>query len=377
MKKTKTTTQLEIDMPHNPNKLFVAFEMGNEKWVLCFCNGKRLRHRQVDAGAQSAVLKEIGLAKEKFGFEKDCEVHSCYEAGRDGFWPHRFLEQQGVKNRVFDPASIEVDRRHRRKKTDRVDAEKLVRLLMRIVLCGEKKVCAEVRIPTLEQEAVMRVHRERERLVKERTAHRGRLRSLLCLHGIKLKSVDRLVPGALRDWQGQTLPAEMVQELEREVQRLQQIQEQVEAVEKEQRQRLKEPQAKETQKAAQLMVFKGVGLQCGWLLAHEFFWRQFNNRREVGACAGLTGSPYDSGESERELGIGKAGNRRVRTLCIEMAWNWLRFQPQSQLSQWFLKKFAQSKRSKRVGIVALARKLLVALWKYLHFGLVPEGALLK
>jgi len=364
-------------MPYNENKLFLALELGKNKWVLCFSDGKRLRHKTIVGGARNELLKEIELAKKKLGFQPDCQVYSCYEAGRDGFWPHRFLEEHGVKNLVFDPASIEVDRRSRRKKTDRVDAEKLVRLLMRIVLCGEKKVCAVVRVPTAEQEALMRVHRERERLVKEKTGHRSRIRSILCLHGIQIRSVDSLAPRRLRGWRKQPLPQEVVEELERELERLSLVEKQLRTVERSQRQRLQEPSTEQAQKAVKLMQFTGLGLQSSWLLSYEFFWRDFKNRKQVGSCAGLTGSPYDSGTMERELGISKAGNRRVRTLCIEMAWNWLRFQPQSQLSQWFVENFGQSQRSRRRGIVAVARKLLVALWKYLHLGLVPEGALFR
>jgi len=373
----KKTTPLDTNMPLNTNKLFVAFELSKSKWNLCFSDGKKLRERSVLAGQGQLVLKEIQLAKEKFGLAADSQVHSCYEAGRDGFWIHRFLEREGIKNRVFDPASIEVNRRRHRQKTDRIDAEKLVRLLMRIELCGEKKVCSEARVPTYEQEAAMRLHRERERLVKESTGHRGRIRSLCTLHGIKIGSVDRLTPATLVDWQSKSLPPALISELERELQRLKLVREQLRALEAEQRRGLEEAQAQATKKAAKLEAFRGLGLQSSWVLAHEFFWRDFKNRKQVGSCAGLTGCPYDSGQSQREQGISKAGNRRVRTLSIEMAWNWLRFQPQSQLSQWFKENFCQSKRSRRVGIVALARKLLVALWKYLEFDLVPEGALFK
>jgi transposase len=197
------------------------------------------------------------------------------------------------------------------------------------------------------------------------------------LHGINLGSVDRLAPATLVDWQSKPLPQALVSELERELQRLQQVKEQLRQIEGEQRQGLEDTQTQASKKAARLKVFRGLGLQSSWVLAHEFFWRDFKNRKQVGSCAGLTGCPYDSGQSQREQGISKAGNRRVRTLSIEMAWNWLRFQPQSQLSQWFAKNFGQSKRSRRVGIVALARKLLVALWKYLESDLIPEGALLK
>ena len=377
MKNKNTIIQI-ANMPQQEEKLLVGIELSKSKWVLCFSEGKHLRHRTLAAGRQAGLLREVQLAKEKLGLAQDCEVHSCYEAGRDGFWVHRFLDQHGIQNRVLDASSIEVNRRSRPKKTDRVDAEKLVKLLVRMVLCGESGVCAQVRVPTPEQEGAMRVDRERGRLVKERSAHRNRIRSLLTLHGIPAKSVERIVPSKLVDWQGQSLAAELVAELERELQRLAQVQEQIKQLEKQQAQQLRSPQTEATVKGAKLQGFYGIGLQSSWLLSHEFFWRDFQNRRQVGSCAGLTGSPHDSGESRREQGISKAGNWRVRALSVELAWNWLRFQPQSQLSRWFLEHYGKAKaRRRRMGIVALARKLLVALWKYLTFDLVPEGARLK
>lgn len=356
----------------------IGLELSNTKWVMCFSEGQRLRRKSVEARDQKAVKEQIVQAKKKLGLSESCEVYSCYEAGREGFWVHRFLEKIGVSNRVLDPASIEVNRRARRKKTDRIDAEKLVRLLMRIELCGEKQVCAEVRVPSWEQEAAMRVHRARERLVKESTGHRARIKSILLLHGVVVREVERIKFGALVDWEGKKLPESVVVELEGEQRRLELVQKQKEQLEREQEQRIKAGQEVGAKRACKLKFLRGVGLQSSWLLSYEFFWRDFHNRKEVGASAGLSGSPYASGQSEHEQGISKAGNRRVRTACIELAWCWLRFQPQSSLSQWYEKQYGWgTKRNRRVGIVALARKLLVALWKYLYQGLVPENAVLK
>jgi len=377
MKKKKPIIHVG-DLPQQEKRLLVGIELSKSKWVLCLSEGTQVRQRSVKAGDRAGLLREFALAKEKFGLRAGCEVHSCYEAGRDGFWVHRFLVQEGIRNRVLDPSSIEVNRRQRVKKTDRVDAEKLVRLLLRMVLCGERKVCAEVRVPSPEQEAALRVDRERERLVRERTAHRSRMRALLTLQGIQVKKVEALVPGALVDWQGQRLAAELVAELEREGQRLDQVQAQIKVLEKQQAERLQDPQTEATRKAAKLQGLYAVGLQSSWLLSHEFFRRDFRNRRQVGASAGLTGSPHDSGESRREQGISKAGNWRVRALSIELAWNWLRFQSQSELSRWYFQHYGTANtRRRRIGIVALARKLLVALWKYLEFDLVPAGAQFK
>lgn len=378
MRVMKTNKLPTTDMPQQNNSLFLALELSKSQWTLCFGDGQHMRRRTISGGDCAALLREIQSSSQKFGLAADAPVYSCYEAGRDGFWLHRFLLKHQVQNRVFDSASIEVNRRQKHKKTDRVDAEKLLRLLLRIVLFGETRVCAIVRVPSVEQEAALRVGRERERLVKERTAHRARIRSLLQLHGIQIKSLARLNVQVLVDRQGQPLPRAWGIELEREQQRLNLVNDQVRQLEAQQHQQIKQSATPATCKAAKLMRLRAVGPQSGWLLSHEFFWRDFNNRREVGACAGLAGSPYDSGQSQREQGISKAGNRRVRTLCIELAWSWVRYQPQSQLTQWFWQRFGKgTARQRRVGIVALARKLLVALWKYLDQDLMPEAAQLK
>lgn len=374
----KTNKLPPTNMPQHVNSLFLALELGKKQWVLCLATGKRSRRRTLPGGDCAALLREIQSTRQKFGLPADAPVYSCYEAGRDGFWLHRFLAEHQVHNRVFDSASIEVNRRQKHQKTDRIDAQKLLGLLRRIVLFDETKVCAVVRVPSAQQEAALRVDRERERLVKERTAHRARIRSLLQLQGVRIKSFCGLKVALLVDPQGQRLPAPLVNELEREQQRLNLVNQQIGQLEAHQHQQIKQAATPATRQAAKLMRLRAVGPQSSWLLSHEFFWRNFHNRKEVGACAGLVGSPYDSGQSRREQGISKAGNRRVRTLCIELAWNWVRYQPQSQLTQWFWQRFAKGNaRQRRVGIVALARKLLVALWKYLDQDLMPEKAQLK
>jgi transposase len=302
-------------------------------------------------------------------------VHSCYEAGRDGFWLHRWLIDQGVDNIVVDSASIEVNRRARRAKTDRLDGDKLLAMLLRYA-AGERRVWSVVRVPTPEQEDARRVHRELGRLVQERTAHISRIRALLVLHNLRVKYVG----GRLwqRWWTGHAreLPPRVRAEIERESKRLSLVQEQICTIEAEQRQAVganTEPQV------AGLAQLRGIGVGSGWVLAKELFgWRHFRNRREVAGCLGLAPSPYASGESQTEQGISKAGNRRVRNLMVELAWSWLRYQPQSELSQWFNRRFAGGgKRMRRIGIVALARRLAIALWRYLQDGLIPQGAQLK
>jgi transposase len=302
-------------------------------------------------------------------------VHSCYEAGRDGFWLHRWLIEQGIDNIVVDSSSIEVNRRARRAKTDRLDGDKLLAMLLRYA-GGERRVWSVVRVPTAEQEDARRAHRELGRLGQECTAHINRIRGLLVTHNLRVKYVG----GRLwqRWWTGhaQQLAPRVRAEIERESERLSLVRKQMRAIEAEQRQALaagSEPQV------AHLVRLRAIGISSGWVLVKELFgWRGFRNRREVAGCLGLAPSPYASGESETEQGISKAGNRRARTLMVELAWCWLRYQPESELSQWFTRRFAGGgKRMRRIGIVALARRLAIALWRYLEEGLIPQGAQLK
>lgn len=306
-------------------------------------------------------------------------MRSCYEAGRDGFHLHRFLESQGVKNLVVDSSSIEVNRRARRAKTDRVDGMKLLELVLGYWREGEKKLRV-VRVPSVQEEDQRRLHRERDRLGKECTGHRNRMLGLLMLHGVRVKRVGGRGWGEWLEALG--LPGELKAELKRESERLALAQVQLKALEKTREKRLSAAQPQREQvleQVRQLMKLCALGVNSAWVLVMEFFgWRRFKNRRELGGLSGLAPTPYSSGSMEREQGISKAGNRRVRAMLIELAWMWLRHQPGSALSQWFAKRFGVGgSRTRRIGIVALARKLLVALWRYLEHGELPAGARLK
>lgn len=366
-------------------RLYMAFELGSKEWKLAFGveAGQKPRRREVPAGDLPGLLLEIVRAKERFGLAQSCEVMSCYEAGREGFWLHRFLTLEGVCNQVVDSSSIEVNRRARRAKTDRVDLEKLLSLLYRYGQ-GETKVFGVAHAPTPEQEDARHGCRELESLKQERTVHTNRIKSLLVSVGAQgkvgpgkklLQQLDRL-----KQWSGEVLLPGLRERLRRECERLALLESQIEEVERARRQAEADSRDASTQKVRRLKELKGIGDNSAWLFVVEFFgWRQFRNRREVGCLAGLTPMPYQSGESvNREQGISKAGNRRVRTMAIEIAWGWLRFQPQSRLSLWFQERYgAGNRRSRRIGIVALARKLLIALWCYLDRGIIPDGAALK
>jgi transposase len=372
------TTRVTKQYSAAERRLYMALELSASKWLVLFsAGGVRTRRVSVEAGDLARMQREIAVAKAKFGLEANAAVCSCYEAGRDGFWIHRWLLSIGVDNRVIDSASIEVTQRSKRVKTDRVDVQKLLKLLVRVIN-GEPDAWHELRVPSVQHEDQRRLHRERERLHKERTALGNRIGSLLATQGL------RLAPGRefehrlqqLRCWDGQPLPAHLVAEIVRMWRRCQLLDEQLHAVQRE-RQQLMTSQTADAP-MQQLMRLRSLGLQTSWLLGAEVFaWREIANRRQLGALAGLTPTPYASGGSEREQGI-TGGNRRVRTCMVELAWMWLRLQPGSELAQWFQRRFAiGGKRSRRIGIVALARKLLVALWRFLRDGLIPAGATLK
>lgn len=360
--------------------MFVAMELSKKNWKLAFGEGSVHRIRNVDAGDQAALLHEVTVSREKLGLSADGPVVFCYEAGRDGFWIDRMLKKHGFENYVMDPASIEVPRRARQRKTDRLDAKKLLKLLVRYELWDEKDAFASVKIPSEAEESAMRLHRERERLVNERRQHRARMKSLLALHGTQVGNPARVQIESLRDWKQEALPFSLATELECEQQRLQLVEEQIKRIEQAQKAALDEPQTPAHHKAHKLQQLRGIGLQSSWTLSHECFgWRTFANRKKIGSFAGLTGTPFDSGETLREQGISKAGSGRVRTTMIELAWGWVRWQPDSALTHWFIDRYvrAGSKRSRRKGIVALARKLLIALWKYVEYDEMPQGAILS
>lgn len=360
--------------------LHMALELGASEWKLGFGveAGRKASQRTVAAGDLNGLKQEIARAKHRLGVPESARVVSCYEAGRDGFWLHRFLLSEGVENVVMDSSSIEVNRRHRRAKTDGVDVEKLLSLLIRFER-GEKKVFGVAHAPTPEQEDERHLARELESLKQERTAHTNRIKGLLASVGARGVKVGK---GFLQQldqatqWNGERLLSSLRERLRREGERLALLESQIAAVERFRQKATVEA----TEKVQRLQKLKGIGDSSGWLFVVEFFgWRQFRNRREVAGLAGLSPMPYQSGDTvNHEQGISKAGNRRIRVMAIEIAWGWLRFQPQSRLSLWFRERYGPgSRRSRRVGIVALARKLLIALWRYLDYGVIPDGAELK
>jgi len=359
----------------------MALELSNKKWKLGFSNGEKNRLTTIAAGDWIDLHKQMDLAKQKLRLPEDCRIVSCYEAGRDGFWIHRGLEAEGIENHVVDSSSIEVNRRKRRAKTDKVDVKALLRLLQRY-WHGDRETMSVVRVPTIEEEDQRRLHRERTRLIKERGGHSARIKSLLVAHGIRLEIRSDFLQQLESSRGGSTdyeLGADLKAEIRREYERYRMVHLQIKALEGEQQLRAGEEETGAMQQVNQLLKLKGVGWQSSWILVMEFFsWRDFRNQRQLGACAGLTPTPYASGDSEREQGISKAGNRQVRSLMIELSWLWLRYQPNSTLTQWFQQRFAGGgKRMRRIGIVAMARKLLIALWRYVKEGVVPEGAVFK
>lgn len=363
--------------------LHMAFELGAKEWKLAFGveAGGKPRRRDVAAGDLTGLLLEIKRAKERFCLPESAPVVSCYEAGREGFWLHRFLLLEGINNLVVDSSSIEVNRRARRAKTDAVDVEKLLSMLCRSAQ-GERKVFGVAHAPTPEQEDARQAARELESLKQERTAHTNRIKSLLASVGARVKVGKKFFQQLpeVKQWNGELLLPGLQERLRRECARLALLESQILELQRARRQAEAVSTEPSVEKVRSLKALKGIGDNSAWLFVTEFFgWRQFRNRREVGSLAGLTPMPYQSGESvNREQGISKAGNRRIRTMAIEIAWAWLRFQPQSHLSVWFQERYGPgNRRSRRVGIVALARKLLIALWRYLDQGVIPDGAVLK
>ena len=359
--------------------LYLALELSGNSGKLAFTVGlgQKPRLRTIPARNTAALLPEIQKAKARFDLTEDAPVVSCYEAGRDGFWLHRFLLHHGIDNRVVDSASIEVNRRQRRAKSDALDATKLVEMLIRW-RNGESRVWSIVQIPTVEDEDRRQRHRELIELKAERTEHTNRIKGLLAALGLSVV-VDAKLPQrleGLRQWDGAPLPSSLRERILREFTRWQQVDEQIRALENQQRRAVRDDTEPDVELVRRLLNLKGIGPVGAWILVREIFsWRGIKNRRELAALAGLTPTPYSSGDTQREQGISKAGNRRVRWILIELAWGWLHYQPQSALSRWYERRFgAGNARARKVGIVALARKLLIALWKYLEHEEVPEGA---
>jgi transposase len=370
--------------------IFVAIELGQKTWLVTLHSpdkDKMSRHK-LEGGNHAELLALIGRVRERAARALGGvpAVVSCYEAGYDGFWLHRLLLAAAITNYVFDPASIAVDQRARRVKTDRIDGERMLRTLM-AYLRDEPRVVRIVQVPAPEQEDARRASRERGRLIKEQTAHTNRIKALLRLLGVAVGNPRRRDwvswLAEQRDWQGQAVPPQMLSELRHEHARLMLVRERLDALAKTRAQTPAQadpsPAAAQMAERSELLLrLKCLGPAFATTLTHEVFYKDFRNRREVGSYFGLTPSPWQSGGIDRDQGISKAGNPRARCAAIELAWLWLRHQPDSVLTQEYRRRTLDaSKRIKRVAIVALARKLMVALWRYLTTGLVPDGAVLK
>jgi transposase len=358
--------------------LYVAFELGKKEWKLAMTSGFGVQPwlRTVASRDWKGVERVIAQGRARFGLPAAAPVVSCYEAGRDGFWIHRALLQRGIRNRVVDSASIEVNRRARRAKTDRLDALKLVTMLVR-VWYGEKRVWSDVRVPTVAEEAARHVSRERTALMREQTRLINQMRGWLATWGSALpRRRPRGWWTTVWDWASAVLPVDVQARLARAEARLELLEAQIAELDAQQ-------QAAVTTAAPEsalrrLVQLKGVATTSAAVLLDEgLVWRAFRNRRQVGGLLGFAPTPYDSGESERQQGISRAGNARWQAISIQLAWNWVRWQPASTLTQWYRANFGKGKRARRIGIVAVARKLLIALWRYATTGGVPEGAILK
>jgi len=378
------TSNVSTPIDVNTATLFVALELSQKTWLVTMHSPDRDRisTHKLTGGDHVGLLALIERSRTRAERALGCRpaVVSCYEAGYDGFWLHRLLGAAGITNYVFDPASIAVEQRGRRAKTDRIDNEQNLRTLM--AYCrGEPRVVRIVRVPSLEQEDARRDTREQERLKIEQGAHSTRIKALLRLKGLPvgnpLRSDWLTWLAKQRDRDGQPVPPRLLAEIEREHERLMLVSKQLAAL---------ETQAKPVTPAARemarrrdhLMRLKSLGPIFSSRLVNEVFYKDFRNRREVGSYFGLCGSPWRSGNIDREQGISKAGNRRARHAAVELAWLWLRHQPDSAISKWFRERTANgNKRFKRIAIVAVARKLMVALWRYVADGLIPEGAVFK
>jgi len=365
--------------------LFVSLELSKSKWLVTVNSPGGLKFsRHVVEGGDGGSLLDL-LARLRSKAERRCglsvKVMVIQEAGLDGFWLHRLLAANGIESHVVDPASIAVDRRHRRAKTDAIDGETLLRTLMAWAR-GERRVCSMVQAPSREEEDRRRLTRERGTLLKERIQHTNRIKGLLSGQGIRDYDPlgrDHLAwLDTLRTGDGHPLPPMLRAEILRELDRIELVRAQLKVVEQARDALLRTKTPGAENPAALLIKLKGIGPEFASLLWLEALFRGFANRRQVAAYAGLAPSPWQSGGTDRDQGISKAGNRRLRHTMIELAWFWLRHQPASALSRWFNARAGGSKgRIRRIAIVALARKLLVALWRYATQGVVPEGAVLK
>ena len=367
--------------------IFVSLELSRSTWLVTSLSpgkGEKMSRHSVTAGDTAELTKLFAELKRKAAIRtgESYPVITIQEAGLDGFWLHRVLQQQGVESHVVDPASIATSRRRRRAKTDKIDGETLLRALLAYKR-GEPRVCAMVVAPSPEEEDRRRLCRERQTLIAERITHVNRIKGLLFAQGVSdyapLRRDRRVRLEALRTGDGRELPPHLKVQIGRELDRLELLLEHIKAVEVEQDALLaaaKKPatESAEPDPVTMLSGLKAMGANFTAVLWSEAFYRHFANRRQLAAYAGLAPTPWRSGSIEREQGVSKAGNPRLRTMMIQLAWLWLRHQPQSALARWFK---THSQRGRKTAIVALARKLLVALWKYVTSGVIIEGAVMK
>ena len=357
--------------------LFVALELGSTRWklALAVAHGRQPRTRSMPAGDLPTLWREIATAQARFGLDAAAPVRSCYEAGRDGFWLHRALLAHGVINVVVDPASIAVDRRRRRAKTDRLDARALVTQLMNAV-AGDRRGWREVHVPSVEAEADRQLSREWDAVLEDRKRVRNRLQGLLVTQGLQVpltRAFEQRVSHA-HLWDGRPLAPSLRARLTREWTHLRQVETRLAELRRARRARLGAAD-RVGEQGRQLMRLRAIGATGALTLTTELFaWRAFRNGRQIGGLLGLTPTPHRSDQIVRELGITGNGSRRLRALSVELAWGWLRWQPHSALSRWFAARFGAHGRARLIAIVSVARKLLIALCRYQDQGLVDEGA---
>jgi transposase len=376
---TRTQESTAVSTATAPT-LLLAFELGERSWKLGFTTGlgQPARIKQVPARATEPVLEEIARAKVRFRLPADAPVASCYEAGREGFWLHRWLVAHQVSNHVIDSSSIEVNRRARRAKTDRLDLGGLLNLLARHHQ-GDARVWRVVRVPSVEEEDARQLHRTRETLQQDRNRLINRLKALLITQGLAL-AIDAEFLTHLetaRLWDGTPLPVGLKRRLQRGWAQLAFLNRTLKELDGERTALPANPNTVLGRYVYALPTLRGIGPIGTWTLATEIFsWRAIKNRRQLAALVGLVPAPYQSGETAHDQGITRAGNKHVRRLMVQLAWSWVRYQPDSALARWYQTKFGHgSRRLRRIGIVALARKLLIALWRYVEHGEIPEGAI--
>ncbi|SEI22673.1 transposase [Rhizobium tibeticum] len=380
--RSETLTAIRTDL----GAIFVSLELSRSTWLITSLSpggGEKLSKHSVPSGDLFALFRRFDSVREKARARtgRDFPVVTIQEAGLDGFWIHRVLSKAGIESYVVDPASIAVSRRSRRAKTDKIDGETLVRALLAFKR-SEPRICAMVKEPTPEQEDRRRICRERKVLTTERICHVNRIKGLLFAQGItdyeplnrdRRDRLEELLTG-----DGRSLPRHLKAQISRELDRLELLLAQVKEIEIE-RDNLLHTEEHVTRSAAKLLIdIKGIGPEFAAVLCHEGLFRHFDNRRQVAAYAGLAPTPWQSGQVNREQGVSKTGNPRLRTTMVQLAWLWIRHQPGSNLTLWFQARLQRNGgRFKKTTIVALARKLLVALWKYATSGVIIEGALMK